>query len=66
VFTIFLFGAQEDDGESFQVTMVEPVSAGIRTGNLKVLPNRKIKKPVGHYGVAPLVETQRVIKNPCE
>lgn len=50
---------QEDDGESFQATMVEPASVTTRTRNSKVLLNSKIDTPVGHNDDATLVKTHR-------
>ena len=50
---------QEDDGESFQATIVEPASVATKTRILKVLLNSEIDTPVGHNDDATLVKTHR-------
>jgi hypothetical protein len=50
------FDAQEDDGESFHVTIVESASVTIRTRNLEVLLYSKTDTPIGHDDVATLVK----------
>jgi hypothetical protein len=50
------FDAQEDDGESFHVTIVESASVTIRARNLEVLLYSKTDTPIGHDDVATLVK----------